>query len=403
MYLATNAPAVFVDVITACRYICIPVPKADTSGSITPQHSLPDQGHSLFRMRFNHALCILCSLLLLTACSDSNDSSYFQRPALDLPLSVAPVDLPGISAQFAADIPYGPYERNLFNIFLPDCEEPTPLIVYIHGGGFTGGNKESYSEEQIREALQQCVAWATIGYRLLPPRSDVEHPPGSENERGVIVSLGDSARALQFMRYHYQSLNLDPENVAVWGRSAGAGTALWLGTHDDMADPFHIDPVLRESTRVKAVGALATQATYDILGWETVLQPLVDTLVPSVFPSSDFQEIAASLKATGYLLRFLGATTFEQLYTPEYLAYRENVDMLKLMDSGDAPIFVANNTPSLGNPLGFILHHSLHALAVKARADEVGLESVGYSTDPAWPLEDPSGEELTSFLLGHIR
>jgi acetyl esterase/lipase len=205
------------------------------------------------------------------------------------------------------------------------------------------------------------------------------------------------------MRYHYQSLNLDPENVAVWGRSAGAGTALWLGTHDDMADPGNTDPVLRESTRVKAIGAIATQSTYDILAWEAVLQPLVNALVPGVFPSSDFEDVAAGLGATSYLLRFLGAESFEQLHAPEYLAYRENVDMLKQMDSGDAPIFVANRTPGLSNPLNFVLHHSLHALAVQARAEEVGLESVAYSNDPAWPLEDPSGEELTSFLLRHVR
>jgi hypothetical protein len=75
--------------------------------------------------------------------------------------------------------------------------------------------------------------------------------------------------------------------------------------------------------------------------------------------------------------------------------------MLKLMDAGDAPIYVSNGTGA-GSPLGLILHHPLHALAVKARADEVGLESVGYSADPVCPLSDPSGEELTPFLLRHI-
>jgi len=217
-------------------------------------------------MRYKYTLCALCSLLLLTACSNSSDSPEDPRPSLALSVAPAPIDLSGISARFSPDVPYGPYERNLFDIFLPDCEEPTPLIIYIHGGGFTGGNKERYSEEQIRDVLQQCIAWATIGYRLLPPRSDVPHSPGTENERGVIVSLSDAARALQFMRYHYQSLNLDPQNVAAWGRSAGAGTALWLGTRDDMADPGNTGPVLRESTRIKAAGALATQSTYDILG-----------------------------------------------------------------------------------------------------------------------------------------
>ena len=352
---------------------------------------------------YKYTLFALCSLLLLTACSDSSDSPEVQRPELELTLTAAPVDLPGISARFASDISYGPYERNLFNIFLPDCDEPTPLIIYIHGGGFTSGSKERYSEQQIREVLQQCVAWATIGYRLLPPRIKEEQPPGTENERGVIVSLIDAARALQFMRYHRRNLNLDSDNVAVWGRSAGAGTSLWLGTHDDLADPDSSDPVLRESTRVKAVGALATQATYNILDWGEVLEPLIVSFVPSVFPSTDVQEVAESLGSSGYLLRAAGAANFEQLYSDNYVAYRDNVDMLKLMDAGDAPIFVSNGAVSPGSLLGFILHHGCHALAVKTRADEVGLASVGYSADPVCPLSDPSGEELTSFLLRYIR
>ena len=41
--------------------------------------------------------------------------------------------------------------------------------------------------------------------------------------------------------------------------------------------------------------------------------------------------------------------------------------------------------------------------AVFQRADEVGLESVAYSEEPAYPLTDPSGEGLTSFLLRHIQ
>ena len=360
-------------------------------------------------MRFRQIIFTLCSSMLVVACSDSNNSTdalYLEdlpRPELEFQTTDAPIDLGGISASFAADIPYGPYERNAFNIFLPDCDGPTPLIIFIHGGGFTSGSKERYSEQQIRDVLQQCVAWATIGYRLLPPRVEVEQPPGTENERGVIVSLIDAALSLQFMRYHSRSLNLDSDNIAVWGRSAGAGTSLWLGTHDDLADPDNSDPVLRESTRVKAVGALGTQATYNILRWGEVLEPLIVSFVPSVFPSTDVQEVAESLGSSGYLLRAAGAANFEQLYSDDYVAYADNVDMLKLMDAGDAPIFVSNSAVNPGSLLGLILHHGCHALAVKTRADEVGLASVGYAADPVCSLSDPSGEELTSFMLRHIR
>ena len=136
-------------------------------------------------MRLIHTIFALFSLLLLSACGDSDNSSDSQfpaglpRPELEFQTTDAPIDLGGVSASFSADIPYGPYERNMFNIFLPDCDGPTPLIIYIHGGGFTSGSKERYSEQQILEVLQQCVAWATIGYRLLPPRVELEQPAGN--------------------------------------------------------------------------------------------------------------------------------------------------------------------------------------------------------------------------------
>ncbi|NQX90117.1 MAG: carboxylesterase family protein [Halioglobus sp.] len=356
-------------------------------------------------MRFESVLPAMLAILLLGACSNSSDSSLparAARPALHLIFSDPPIDLGSIEAKFARDVPYGPHERNVFDIFVPACDAPTPLILFFHGGGFTGGNKAQYNEQQIREALQHCVAWATIGYRLLPPRPKAPKPTSAIGG-GVRVSLGDSALALQFIRYHHQSLNLAQENIAAWGRSAGAGTALWLGTHDDLANADSDDPVRRESTRLKAVGAIATQATYDILRWEQVFEPLIEPLVPTVVPTADLQTVAETLGATGYMLRFLGASNFEDILTEAYTAYRTDIDMLALMDAGDPPIYVANAATSLSNLQGFFLHHALHAIAVKARADEVGLTSVVYSTDPDWPLQDPSGEELTSFLLRHIR
>ena len=346
--------------------------------------------------------------LLLTACSDGNNNnnkSAAPAPSLELSLSDAPIDLPGITAEFAADVPYGDGELNRFDIYLPDCDAPTPLVIFIHGGGFTGGDKGRTHEEhagEIREFLQACVAWASINYALLEvPGADGDLVAGAA-QGGVRTSLDDTARALQFMRYHDDSLNLDAENVALYGGSAGAGSSLWLGTHDDLADPDNEDPVLRESTRVRAVGALATQATYDILDWESILLPITEPFA-AVLGGTDIPSVAAGVGATNYLLTFLGISSLEELGDPAQLAYRADVDMLELMDSGDAPVYVHNYVVSLDDLLNVFLHHGLHALAVKARADEVGLHSVAYSEDPVYFLEDPSGEGLVSFLLRHIR
>jgi dienelactone hydrolase len=297
---------------------------------------------------------------------------------------------------------YGDAERNLFDIFLPDCDGPTPLVIYIHGGGFTGGDKDGIEPDLVRSLLRACVAHAAINYTLLDVPSEEEGTASAVAQGGVLTSLKDAARALQFLRYHSASLNVDPERVALYGGSAGAGASLWLGTHDDMADAGNADPVLRESTRVKAVGALATQSTYDLLRWEEILLPITAPLAP-VLGGTDVPTIAAFLHQTNYLLTFLGVGSVDDIYSDANVAYRANVDLLGLMDAGDAPIFVHNFDTGFDDPLNMFLHHALHALAVKARADEVGLESVAYSEEPDYPLVDPSGETLDSFLIRHLR
>ncbi len=367
-------------------------------------------------MQLLRTLLLSLSVALAGACSSGNGNNNSgdagdslppepeQRPALELSFTEPPIELINVNADFAADVRYGDAERNLFDIYLPDCEDPTPLVIYIHGGGFTGGDKSgghARFADEIHEFLQNCVAYAAINYTLLDVPEEGGDLEAAAARGGVLTSLTDTARALQFMRYHFESLNLDVENVAVFGGSAGAGAGLWLGTSDDMADPASDDPILRESTRIKAVGALGTQSTYDILDWEVILLPLTEPLAP-VLGGTDVVTLATALGARNYLLTFLGVTDLEALDTQEQLDYRAGIDMLELMDAGDAPIFTENYTTSLEDPLDMFLHHALHAIALKQRADEVGLESVAYSRDPAWPLEDPSDEGMTSFLLRHI-
>ena len=41
-----------------------------------------------------------------------------------------------------ANIKYGEHERNVFDLWLAESKKPTPLAIYIHGGGFRAGSKE---------------------------------------------------------------------------------------------------------------------------------------------------------------------------------------------------------------------------------------------------------------------
>jgi hypothetical protein len=239
------------------------------------------------------------------------------------------------------------------------------------------------SANRVLSYLAEGIAYASIDYRLLQ-----DFDPD-----GVIKPLSDSARCLQFIRYHAAQLNIDPERMILMGGSAGAGTSLWIGFHGDMADFVNADPVLRQSTRVTAVVAISTQATYELGKWTTVVFAEYNL---------DLFQVAAQLGLTQRLLDFYGITDIEDFDSPEILAYRAEVDMLGLMDAEDTPFYVQNDLEPATAPLtvNLLYHHANHALVLAEQADAIGLENVAYMK--ALGIADPSGEDSLEFSLRHL-
>lgn len=344
--------------------------------------------HTLGRL----VAAVAAAAILLVGCSSDESGGSDDMPATT---TAATTTLPDVAplvvdfaeapfpvgategVQFATDISCGDQERNVFDIALPPGAEPgttdTPWVVYLHGGGFTAGDKSGYWED-LAEAgddndaaayLDAGVAVVSMNYRLLD----------AVDSEGVIKPMGDVARCLQFLRlYGPSTFGLDPENVVLTGGSAGAGTALWLGTHDDLADPASADPVARQSTRPVAVAVRETQATYDLTRWiGEVFADYSDT-----FGDSGLVDIAIALGQGQRLLSFFGVTAPEALQTPELVEYRDNVDILAQMDGDDVPIWVANTQTDEAVPvnLDLIFHHPHHARILGQRAEEVGLPAV---------------------------
>ena len=283
----------------------------------------------------------------------------------------APVNIRGVCATFANE-KYGPHEMNDFDIWLAESKKPTPLVIYIHGGGFISGNKSKYykSEDLIR-FLEAGVSVAVINYRFM------NEPP-----YGILASIHDAKRCLQYLRYNAEKYNIDKTRIACSGGSAGAGTSLWLAFSDDLADPENTDPVLRESTRLTCAGAFATQSTYDIYRWGEILG------IPENNSPKKLSEIACAF----------GFKTAKSLLLPEAEKIRKELDFLAKMTKTASPFFVFNKqaggTPTNQDELN---HHPLHAKALKEKALEVGAEAIVYA--PEIGINDPSGKDLVQFFL----
>lgn len=322
------------------------------------------------------------------------DGGPFPDEPPELVFRDPPITMLPAGTRYAEEIHYGPSDEQVFDIYLPEAAAPTALVIFIHGGGFTGGSRSSPSAAAVRQVLGAGAAYASIDYRLLDAA-------GAESD-GVLKCLRDSMRALQFMRHHAAVLNVDPARVGTYGGSAGAGTSLWLGFHPDMAIADSPDLVARESTRPRAVAALSTQSTYDVMRW-----------APEVFEeeysflTNELLLTSADLRRT--LVQFYGlegtlvddiAGLEAHLVTPEMIAYRAEVDMFLLMSSDDAPTYVRNDGPAAGptDPGFDLLHHPLHARSLVRLATERGL---AIEADvPAYDIT--SDEEAITFLLSRL-
>ena len=334
-------------------------------------------------------LILLLSVFTLTSCNKDDDSPT-PAPAPNIAFSPSPINLGDVNAQFAKDIPYDVFPETKLDIFLPASSSPTGLVIYVHGGGFVGGDKTEFYEdsrernfpEEIRTFLSNGVAVASMNYRLLNPQDE---------EQGVLKCMNDVVRGLQYIRSRASDFNIDKTEVVLNGTSAGAGTSFWIAVNDDMADPESSDPVERESTRVKGFAMWQTQASYNLEKW-----------VDDVFVDygTTFQDLL-ELDENPTIPQFYGLQSMSLYDTPQTDAYRAKVDMLALLSPDDPELWAANLLtpvePPTTQPIAH--HHAFHVRTIKHWADSIGVANVCYYGNNPVLYEDPSGETSVQYAL----
>jgi hypothetical protein len=246
------------------------------------------------------------------------------------------------------NIKYGPHERNVFDLYLAESDKPTPLVLYIHGGGFRGGDKKTLSPADGGSYLKAGYSVAAINYRL----TNVAPAP---------AAYMDCARALQFLRHNAKKWNLNPKLVASTGGSAGAGTSLWIAFHDDMADPKSDDPIARESTRLTCAVVRNGQSSYDPRFAEKI-----------GLPRPNFERHS-------FFLPFYDITRDEIDSPKAYKRYEEFAPITHLTKD-DPPAMMLYGYPNVAvtekTSLGVIVHHPLFGIALQKEMSKFDLECV---------------------------
>src|SRR5262245_1318544 len=208
-------------------------------------------------LRFILTLPLL--LILPTSLLLAQEKAQEKAPAKAQPKGQAKkAGPPERPAPTAADFAYATDSpRQKFDFWQAKSDAPTPLVLLIHGGGWTGGDKASYGTNQIQPYLDAKISVAAINYRyILQAMDDKVEPP-------VKGCLHDAARALQTLRSKAKEWNLNSARVGATGSSAGACTSLWLALHGDLADPTSKDPVARQSSRLTCAAVSGAQTSLD--------------------------------------------------------------------------------------------------------------------------------------------
>lgn len=279
--------------------------------------------------------------------------------------------LPALPEATFADVSYGPDERNVFDFWRAetDGKAETPVLIFIHGGGWRGGDKKDIPAKLLDFMLKRGVSVASLNYRL--------------TSKAILPApVHDAARAVQFLRSRAAEWKLDATRFAAYGISAGATTSLWLAFHEDLADSASADPVATFSTRLRAAVAMSPQPCLEpqiIREWvgdQVLLHPMMASAV--------------------------GAPKLEDLKNPkpEWVALLHEFSPITHVNAGDPPVLISNPRvdPLPATSAGSAIHHAIFGEKLKEKVDAARVTCILRIEESA----DESAPTPEAFLLSQL-
>ena len=145
------------------------------------------------------------------------------------------------------ELAYGADPKQRLDLLVPANTERAPLLLFVHGGGWSIGDKRTGAGVKAAHFTQGGWAFASANYRLVPQAS-------------VEQQAADIASAIAWARSNAAAHGLDPDRIVLMGHSAGAHRVALVGT-----DPRYLAAAGVPIAAVKGV-ILLDGAGYDIAG-----------------------------------------------------------------------------------------------------------------------------------------
>jgi acetyl esterase/lipase len=264
------------------------------------------------------------------------------------------------------DLPYADTDnpRQKLDLFLPKnrkSEQALPVIAFIHGGGWKGGDKASGLGNIARYVQSGDYAGISIGYRL----TDQAQWP---------AQIHDCKAAIRWIKANAKERGLDASKIAVWGTSAGGHLVSFLGTSGDVPElEGKIGKHLDQNSQVTCV--------VNYFGPENFLSMVRQ---PSTMDRTKGKDYPEAL--------LLGGPVQEKE------AAAKEASPVTHVSKGDAPFFTAhgNKDPLVPFAQGQEIHAALQKAGVPSLFQEMTNGGHGFKS----PILD---ERVKQFLDLHLR
>jgi len=158
------------------------------------------------------------------------------------------------------------------DLYVPERAKPcrlVPIVVWVHGGGWTKGDKRSTAETKAALFNGLGYLFVSVNYRLSTPVGSPERPvhPDHADDVGAAVAWLEANAA----RY-----GGDGKRIALLGHSAGAHLVALVGT-----DPTFVERAGGNVGRIRCVGS------YDTASYDLVQRSAETRLVENAFGSDE--------------------------------------------------------------------------------------------------------------------
>jgi len=145
-----------------------------------------------------------------------------------------------------------------------------PTVVWVHGGGWTSGDKSQFMPDKVRLFNGAGYVFVSVNYRLTDRNLAQPAPQYPVHDQDV-------ADAVAWLAQHADELGVDARRIALLGHSAGGGIVSAISTDDRYLGQHHL-----ALSAIRCAGSLDGEG-YDVTAGATTSPPAVQAGYRDIF------------------------------------------------------------------------------------------------------------------------